>query len=161
MWDPASQNAYAYADNNPVNQADPSGMWAFGITFGLNFSFGASVSVQVCICFDTHGNVGLVTTEGTAQSTGVGPGFTVRGLISNADTIDDLEGPFGDVGVSVGEGPAVSADLSFGHAKNGDPVQVFELGLAGQFKFPIANPVPGELHAGATATQIPFGDPNP
>jgi len=28
MWDPGSQNAYAYAGNNPVTRSDPSGMFA-------------------------------------------------------------------------------------------------------------------------------------
>jgi RHS repeat-associated protein len=89
---PLSQNAYAYVNDDPVNNVDPSGCWTFSmsiITVSGGFGIGGSYTDSVAI--DDKGNVMRMRTVGLGGTTpngGVGIQFTR----TNADKVDDLLG---------------------------------------------------------------------
>ncbi len=100
---PASQNAYAYAGNNPVNRSDPSGRWAISFSFNLTIGAGAVSVFSFGVAVDGHGTWAVTTTTGYGvpsieDKTGM-LGISVRatgsvGYSPDADTVDDLSGPF-------------------------------------------------------------------
>jgi len=112
-------NLYGYVANNPVNWADPLGLWTWAGR--LNFTF-ITADVTVALVIDGEGNIGLQFTPamGLSLSVGVTGGFTV----TNAPCIKDLEGMGTSVGVAVnipGVIPGFGAEAN--HIWSGWPTQ--------------------------------------
>jgi len=97
-------NFYTYAINNPLNYADPYGLWVFSIGFtGTAGIWGGGATGSAGLTFDSSGNVGTYYTYGLgAASSGIGGGGTASFLGSLGDdttTINDLAGPFVDTNI--------------------------------------------------------------
>jgi len=149
-------NLYAYVRNSPIRSSDPLGEETLQIGLSGSLIFGAgSVVGSAGIAIDSHGNVGLYY-EGGA---GAGYGGKGQGGIlihgSNAETIDDLQGPFFNASFGAGEGADVSIDGFFGDSAHGRVVGGgvtlgLGLGVGGSTTY-TKTIVPN-------CTRIPFGD---
>ncbi len=74
--DPHNANRYQYAGGDPVNQADPSGVWTFDVS-GQACAFGGCLGVSVG--FDDDGDVNLGGSVGVGGGGGVGASFDPAG----------------------------------------------------------------------------------
>ncbi|MGC1302357.1 MAG: RHS repeat-associated core domain-containing protein [Caulobacteraceae bacterium] len=139
-------NLYAYVNNDPVENADRLGLATAQIGFGGSVSlFGATFAYGGGVALDSQGNVGLYSYQGGGASVGAGGNGGVSVQVSNAQTISDLSGPFGNSSVSAGDGVAGSFDAFTGSSDNG-PV------VGGGVTFGAGAGASGFL--GATTTQI-------
>lgn len=96
-------NLYAYVQGDPLTGVDPMGLWTMNL--GLSFSIQAgpiNISENVGLVIDGHGNLGVY------QSPYAGVGAGAHGEVglslggSNAETINDLNGPFAQASVGAG-----------------------------------------------------------
>ncbi len=113
-------NLYRYCLNDPLNYIDPSGLWTFGIGISFNFQIGPiNINFSGGFVIDGHGNVGTYVTPGGGLGVGgkasVGLGFSG----SNAKTICDLGGPFGNVNFGGGLGPDAEVNTFAGNSPDG------------------------------------------
>ncbi len=99
-------NGYSYADDNPVKNSDPMGLFTVGVSFNVSGGWGVGGTAGVNLVFDNKGNFGLQTTYGIGGDT---PGIagTINGEYTDAETIYDLEGIGGQTGVDGGISPVV------------------------------------------------------
>lgn len=143
--DPLAQitgQRYAYANGDPVDAADPTGLMTRGQC--ANTIFGAVFSIlgSFCVVADDKGNVGIDYSLGGAVSTpqaSVG----VNLEFSDGNNIWDLGGPFNTAGGGVG---FVSGAYSWGPSPCG-PVHVFDVGAG-------LSVIPADAHYGVTTTVV-------
>jgi len=107
-------NMFAYCNNNPVNNADPAGMWTISFSLGGDFTFfffGASISIG--IAFDDEANIAVqwsysvsnYLNDDQTYSVGmadIGVGGSLQ--ITDDNTIYDLEGAGCYAGFTAGSG---------------------------------------------------------
>lgn len=155
---------YSYADDDPVDNTDPSGLFCWGVcsfsnawndtggkvvhyvashTIGgcvnVNAAFGVGGSAEGCVALVG----GKPTVIGSVEGGGGTPGVSVTGglLISNAHTPSQLRGAFGVGGVSVGEGLVAGDQAAVGSDACGNTIWTNEidggLGLYGPLPFQV------------------------
>lgn len=108
-------NLYRYCGNNPVNLADPTGLWTVQIGIAGNLEWGwVSGSWNIGIAFDGHGNIAGFSTGfgGLGAGGDAGAGITLAG--STADTVEGLGRDFKVLNGSAGLGPHGSGQLFWG-----------------------------------------------
>jgi len=113
-------NLYSYVGNKPVRFIDPWGLTTVQVGVTVNgqlgpFSFTGSAGIAV----DGSGNVGVYSTGGGGAGAGTAVSGGVSVSASNAQTINDLSGPFNQVSLGGGWGPNASGDAFTGSSPNG------------------------------------------
>jgi len=141
-------NLYSYVRNSPLTLSDPAGQATFEIGLGGSLRFGIGIVGSATIAIDSSGNVGVTYTYGT----GVGIAAQAQGgvlvHVSNANTINDLTGPFANASGSAGFGPDVAGDVFFGRNGDGSPI------IGGGATF--GGGVGGGVSATVTNTHLPW-----
>jgi len=89
-----------------------------GGSFNLNLWF-VSFNFVGGFAIDSKGHLASYTAKGLGPATGGSGSIGVQGAISNAATVCDLGGPFGNVSGTFGAGGSVSADVFYGNSPNG------------------------------------------
>ncbi|WP_354084496.1 RHS repeat-associated core domain-containing protein [Bradyrhizobium sp. S3.3.6] len=114
-------NLYAYVSNDPLNRADPLGLYTFqfGFAGSVSLPFGFNVPVGLGIAIDTQGNVGLYSFAGGGVTFGASVDAGVNIWLTNAKTISDLTGPFLNASAHGGAGFGGSVDYTRGPSANG------------------------------------------
>jgi RHS repeat-associated protein len=140
--DPAfaqTHRAYAYAEDDPVNNIDPSGNWAVGECGGgvveVALGIGLGATGDVCLVrtvFGSGDHIGFTATAGgSTAGLGASAGIGAAYSISDADGLHDLGGWFQSVIVSVPTplGVGASAAYFWGTGSQGQPVHGVNLGV--------------------------------
>ncbi len=111
-------NPYEYVGDSPENRVDPLGLWTVNIGGSVSGMWGVvGVGGSAGIVIDGSGNVGGYTTVGGGAGVGAkGSGGLSIGS-SNAATIGDIAGPFGQVSVGAAGAPACRATSTLGLAQ--------------------------------------------
>jgi RHS repeat-associated protein len=113
-------NLWPYVANNPLRWIDPRGLWTIGVGVTVNVQAGPiNFNFSGGVVVDSSGNVGTYTTGGGGLGVGaeVSGGISVSG--SNAQTINDLSGPFATGSLGGGWGPNASGDFFTGDSPHG------------------------------------------
>jgi len=109
--DPQNLNRYAYARNNALRYVDPSGYWTFSLGLGGAFFTGIGIRGGVTISIDDKGNIAILAGGGgggyaAAGFNSLGPNI----MITNAPTVDKLQGFSVQAGGQIGEVASVGAE---------------------------------------------------
>ena len=121
-----TQNMFQYGVNNPINNFDLNGMWAFSIGININATAFLGISLSVGFSIDGKGNWGFQFSHAGTNIENPSAGLLDIGIgvvpayIWDADTIYDLEGTGVQAGASGGPGWYVGADCLW--LENGDAV---------------------------------------
>jgi RHS repeat-associated protein len=101
---------YVYANDNPLKNYDPTGLFTVGICVHGEVNFILHIGASGCVQGSSSGEVGgtVIGSVGVAQGAGVGA--TVGPQVSNAEHISELSGPFANAGGQLGVGPDVSLE---------------------------------------------------
>ena len=151
LADPAQQLGNSYVSNNPLRWVDPLGLWTFGVGFSFTGNLPGKVgTVGVQAVFDDDGNFDVQVTWGTGATTSTtsGGSATLDVTATNADTVDDLNGPGLEKNVSYN--PARVAFTQSIHATSGYLGSTTSLGI-GLGK----NPAGFSVNTMATFTRSP------
>ncbi len=158
--------AYDFADRGQDNAsltaggADQSGGLTGGWCLNGAVNVGIHIGGSACMASDWNGDSGLVLSPSvlTQGSTSLGGLVTTGPMLSNARTLDDLSGWFGNAGGSaaLGPGAAVSGDLSVGTASDGRSVWVLNAGYGSGKEIGLdpALQLPLEFHGGAVPSVV-------
>ncbi|MEV7415422.1 RHS repeat-associated core domain-containing protein [Streptomyces sp. NPDC089919] len=148
--DPAvrsTRSAYGYTGGNPLNGSDPSGLWTGGLCLNIGIGFIWGFHAQGCLEIDDDWHAGVNATGANLVATPSGGlGIGLQG--SDADTIDDLSGPFKTCGASGGAGVTGGGDYSWGSDSKGNDVHLGEVGAG----LGLDIPFPVEGHFGESNT---------
>ncbi|WP_217333072.1 RHS repeat-associated core domain-containing protein [Rhodanobacter sp. C05] len=100
-------NFYAYVGDDPLMYRDPYGLWVINIGISGTLGFGWGITGGAGFVFDSSGNVGTYSYggEGFAYGASMGVGGSFMGSLgSDTTTIDDFNGPFGNLSVPYFDG---------------------------------------------------------
>lgn len=146
-------NRYPYALQNPSTYRDPSGLWTVGVCVDVLVSFfGFGGVIQGCVVASSNLQVGFTGSLGAGGAVGVPPasaGVGLVGQVSNADYIEDLGGPFYNVGGSAGAGGGVQGSAFGGLGRCGQPV------FGGTFGATLTTPQAGAYGVGTGTAVLP------
>ena len=100
--DPAfasTDQAYAYASQDPVNRTDPSGQLSLGVCAGfavhvLVVQLGAGDCLTQIVNGPNKGQIGIVATPIAGLGLGLAAGIQYYYQVTNADSLDQTGGPF-------------------------------------------------------------------
>lgn len=122
-------NLYAYVRNRPLSAHDPLGLWTGNLGVGYGGQAGVAGQASGGVAFDGSGNVGTyVGAQGGVAVALPNAGAGVEFGISNAPTARDFaEGSSSQLGATLSLGLKLSATLTFGKDKDGNPF----IGLGG------------------------------
>ena len=117
-------NFYAYARDNPINFADPSGRVTANLGGAGNCTFwGISFGFSAGFVVDSQGNVGAYQTPvSVGGGAGSGCSFGLSGGGSTAHTICDFGGPFVEYSANAGLGAGAGASGYTGSNSDGTPI---------------------------------------
>jgi RHS repeat-associated protein len=145
LFDNSPANLYVYANDDPVKNSDPLGLFAISLGIGASGGIGAGVSGSVQIVWTSNGDIAI---QSTAQanavagaSAGVGPQLSIS---PNSSQLSDLEGNSVVVGGSGGPfGAEVSRSTSQG-SSGGNPVSI---------NLSVAKSIGADAHIGVSHTE--------
>ncbi len=101
---------YVYANDNPLNNYDPTGLFTVGICVHGEVNFILHIGASGCVQGSSSGEVGGTVAGSVGLAAGAGVGATVGPQVSNAEHISELSGPFANTGGQLGVGPDVSLE---------------------------------------------------
>ncbi len=153
-------NWYAYADDNPINSADPFGLATISlgvagggaVGFTLNGSLQGTISINSWNAGDWRiGYTGSITPL-TGFSSGINGGFGVLVSFSMADRPEVFNGPSLTLGASAGLGEGAGFDVS--NLGSNPSLDTANFNLFGGLKAVPVTPygAPFQVHAMATIT---------
>ena len=121
-----TRQPYSYVGDNPLNGADPSGLFTVGLCTGFDFTVPwLHVSFQKCAVSDGYHNL-ITETMGTHASQLVGAGVQAPTLqISSADRGEDLQG---DSAAAFGSFRFFGCSVSLGQMRSGKPYVTLDMG---------------------------------
>jgi RHS repeat-associated protein len=95
----ATDQAYAYASQDPVNRTDPSGQLSLGVCAGfavhvLVVQLGAGDCLTQIVNGPNKGQIGIVATPIAGLGLGLAAGIQYYYQVTNADSLDQIGGPF-------------------------------------------------------------------
>jgi len=111
-------NLYEYAGGDPVNRIDATGLDTLAVTASGTAGLAVGGTIGGSMIQDTEGFEGSTVTAGFGAVVGVGVGLGLQW--TTADSIDDLKGWGGSIGVTVG---VVSFEVLYGDGYWGIGVQ--------------------------------------
>jgi RHS repeat-associated protein len=96
---------YVYANDNPLNNYDPTGLFTVGICVHGEVNFIIHIGASGCVQGSSSGEVGGTVAGSLGRAHGIGAGVTGGPQVSNAEHISELSGPFANAGGQLGFGP--------------------------------------------------------
>jgi hypothetical protein len=114
-------NLYAYVGNDPLNLADPFGLYTLQLGVAVGGTYFGIVIPQAGfgLVVDTQGNIGSYKYVGVGVGIGASAGVGGSVQVSNAQTIYDLSGAFSNTSLHGGAGLGGSVDYFTGSSPNG------------------------------------------
>jgi RHS repeat-associated protein len=116
-------NFYAYANNRPIDSIDPLGLWTLQVGGSVSLTFipiiGGTLNASGGFAIDSNGNIATYGATGAGGSLGGQGSIGVTVAVSNAQTVNDLAGPFLNVSGSGGAGAFAGADGFVGNSPHG------------------------------------------
>ncbi len=121
MRSASGSGPYVYANDNPLNNYDPTGLFTVGICVHGEVNFILHIGASGCVQGSSSGEVGGTVAGSVGLAAGAGVGATVGPQVSNAEHISELSGPFANTGGQLGVGPDISLE-AFGAPGTCGPV---------------------------------------
>jgi len=147
-----TMQAYAYTRDNPLSATDPSGRGTIQLCMAGSAGLGAGGIVQSCTAVGISGTFPYLSLGNTITVGGGGASpslsLTAQVMVSNANSIRDLGGPFYYGGGTAGLGPVGGYEQFWGKDACGRSIAGGgpEVGVGGNI------PVPASGHAGVSYT---------
>jgi RHS repeat-associated protein len=103
---------YGYCLDDPVNNADPLGLWTagFDVSGSLSIPYFKRIEGGIGVHVDDDWNIGVVPHWDTGVSTGLSGGLSTTASASNADTVNNLGEDTNVVGASAAN-PGISPSV--------------------------------------------------
>jgi RHS repeat-associated protein len=116
-----SPNRYVYADDNPVMNIDPAGLWSISLGFAASVSLGANISGSYRVGFDSNWNLAFIK-EGVYGGGGVELSGAIVGGVASGTFDQESKVPtiavYGSLGgwggSASGNGDGWAVDVSAG-----------------------------------------------